>query len=364
MKADITSPSEIQSELTRLWEAMETGTKMRACLFNLVFYTKKKTRDKYIQAISQRVIEKFPARIIFITEDSSNGQNYLNTCVDVVSAGVDLDIACDYIQIDVAGNMIHRVPFVILPHLIPDIPIYVIWAEDPAEDCPLFEQMKHQATRLIFDSESTENLTQFAHKLLNIHHTLGCDIADLNWGRMESWRNLFTSTFYSLERLENLQNTKEFQILYNAKETEFYCHTQVQAIYLQAWLAAQLNWGFSKMERENGKVHFKYNNMTISLFPELNENMKAGTIVSADLATHDDKHFSFGRSLEIPNMVSMRFSTLEKCEIPLKYVFSEEKSGQSLVKEICRKGTSQHYLSLLNYIKNIEELRYCENRNS
>lgn len=364
---DIIPPSEIQSELTRLWESLETSYKMRACLFNLVFYTKKKARAEYIQTISQKVIEKFPARILFITEDPEENQNYLNTRVDVVAAGEDLDIACDSIQIDVAGKFIERVPFVILPHFVPDIPVYVIWAEDPTLDSPLFQELKQFATRLIFDSESTDNLSKFAHKLINIHSSLQCDIADLNWGRMESWRNLLASTFYSQERLQGLYDTQELQLLYNAKETQSYCHTQVQAIYLQAWLANQLGWKFTKMQRKERDVYFNYEGenspITISLFSELNESMKAGTIISADLTTRKQEHFSFGRDLEIPNQVSMRFSTLEKCEIPLKYIFAKEESGQSLVKEICRKGTSQHYLSLLNYIQNIEELAYCEYRN-
>lgn len=153
MPADLITPAEIQPELDRIWESLEGTSKMRASLFNLVFYTEKRERAEYIHTIAQNLIERFPSRVIFIT--TSEEQDFLNTRVSVMSAG---DIACDLIEIDVSGPSIERIPFIILPHILPDLPIYVIWGEDPAGQDPLFEQMQKLATKMIFDSEATEDL--------------------------------------------------------------------------------------------------------------------------------------------------------------------------------------------------------------
>lgn len=85
MTTEIIPPSQIQSELTRIWDSLEGTNKMRASLFNLIFFTKKKTRSQYIRDISQKVIEKFPSRVIFITADPDAGEDYLHTRVSVLS---------------------------------------------------------------------------------------------------------------------------------------------------------------------------------------------------------------------------------------------------------------------------------------
>ncbi len=58
--------------------------------------------------------------------------------------------------------------------------------------------------------------------------------------------------------------------------------------------------------------------------------------------------------LETPHRVHMRFSTLEKCDIPLLYLFPKDEAGQSLVKEICHRGTSSHYIHLLQQIQGVQ----------
>ena len=311
------------------------------------------------------MIEKFPSRVIFITEDVESKEDYLNTRVSVLSLqNGSSDIACDFIQIDVAGKQEERVPFVILPHILPDLPVYVIWAEDPANQSPLFAQLQKLATRLIFDSESITSLSQFAQNLIHFDTEMRVDIADLNWARMESWRDLLASTFYSAERLDQLQKSTKIQICYNAQESAIYCHTQIQSIYLQGWLATQLGWQLEKLHSENGKVTFLYKRqggtVEITLLSEFHETLKPGIILSVDLETEDQNHFSLGRQLETPNHVCMRFSTLEKCDMPLKYIFAKDESGQSLVKEICHRGTSKHYLNLLEQIKDRKEFSFCE----
>jgi hypothetical protein len=360
----LTSPAQIQAELTRIWDSLEGTNKMRASLFNLIFYIEKNRRDPYLHTIAQKVIEKFPSRVIFITVDKSSKENYLKTSVSVLSAGKgESSIACDLIQIDVAGNQQMRVPFVILPHILADLPIYLVWAEDPNQENPLSYQFEQLCSRLIFDSEATDNLPNFAKTLLNHHMAYKIDIADLNWARMESWRTLFSTIFYSPERLDQLLRTKLMTIVYNSHETASFCHTRIQAIYLQAWLSSQLNWTLKNAIPDKSRLNLFYQKedqtIQITIAAEDYAPLAPGTIVSVDLKTIDEDHFSFVRNPKIPNHISMKIASSEKCEIPCQYIFSKGESGKALVREICHKGTSLHYLKVLTLLSQMQVLELC-----
>ncbi|HSX04076.1 MAG TPA: glucose-6-phosphate dehydrogenase assembly protein OpcA [Rhabdochlamydiaceae bacterium] len=351
----LVSPLEIQPELTRIWDELQSKNKMRASLFNLIFYTPKSQRTDYIHSIAEKVIERFPSRIIFITADNETKDDFLQTGVSVIPAG-QFDIVCDLIQIDVSQKNKAKVPFLILPHFLTDLPIYVIWADDPSKDDALLNQFEKMADRLIFDSECCKSLPEFAKTLIKI--SANCAIADLNWARMESWRNLLSSTFYSEERLADLKKTDTIQLFYNKRTTASYCHTPFQSLFLQGWIAGQLDWKLTSVRNSQDDYFIEYQRpggkVQVALYPENYDTIQAGAIVSVELITEDQVHFSFGRDLTSPHQISMRFSTLEKCTIPLKYLFAKAESGQSLVKEISHKGTSSHYLKLLNLLQTDE----------
>lgn len=361
----LSSPSEIQAELSRIWDSMEGANKMRASLFNLIFYTQKNERAAYIRKIAHKVVEKFPSRVILVTTDKDSKENYLKTSVSVIPASKgEYDIACDMIEIEAAGDQQMRIPFVILPHILPDLPIYLIWAEDPTQANPLCYSLEKFASRLIFDSESTDNLPRFAQAVLDQRAKTRSDIADLNWARLETWRDVISNVFYNPEKLEQLYRTKSIEITFNAQETEFFCHTSIQAIYLQGWLASQLDWQFQDVGKHNEGIKFAYlNNNTpieVAIKAARYSQFAPGSIVSLDLTTDKEEHFAFARSLNQAHQIGVTYSTPNSCDLPSIYIFTKGESGQSLVKEITYKGTSQHYLNVLTLVSKMEKLAQCQ----
>lgn len=353
------SPADIQNELNRIWESLETTNVARACLFNLIFYTQKNHRAPYIQRIAQRVVEKFPARVIFVAIDNSTSEDSLKTEVSILSSSKgEFDVACDYIRVEASAKANQRVPFVVLPHILPDLPIYLVWGEDLCQADPLCYQLEQFAGRLIVDSESTDNLPRFAQCLLDHFEKSGSDIADLNWARMEDWREMFSMAFYSKDSLNQIQRSKTIAITYNAQETAFFCHTHIQALYLQAWLACQLGWNLLKMQEQKGVSQLSYSaphgTIEVTLRAAQHTNLPPGLILSAEIATMDQEHFMFERNLEVLHQMSCVHSTPDKCDLPFRYIFAKAESGHSLVKEICRRGTSEHFLKVLNFVKNME----------
>lgn len=358
------APENIQKELSRIWESLETTNVARACLFNLIFYAQKNNRSPYIQRIAQKVVEKFPSRVIFVTVDNTTKEDSLKTEVAIMSSSKgEFDVSCDYISIETSGASHEKIPFVVLPHILPDLPVYLLWGENPCSDDLLFSQLEQFADRLIFDSETTDNLPRFASCLLEQHEKSGCDIADLNWARIEDWREMFSMAFYSNDKLQQIECSKKISISYNSQGTPFFCHTHIQAVYFQAWLACQLNWEFQSLKKEKNTLLFTYSNakgnVEIALSSAEAEKLPPGLILSIDIFTADEEHFSFMRNQEILHQVTYQHSTRDKCDLRSQYVLSKAESGHSLVKEICHRGTSEHFLKVLNFVKKMDGLSQC-----
>jgi glucose-6-phosphate dehydrogenase assembly protein OpcA len=354
------SPSDIQRELNRIWESLETTNVARACLFNLIFYTEENvTRTPYIQRIAQKVVEKFPSRVIFVTVDKKSEENFLKTEVSILSSSKgEFDVACDYISIQAGGTSQNQVPFVVLPHILPDLPVYLVWGEDPGKGDPLRDQLEQLASRLIFDSESTDDLPRFASSLLELKERSLFAVADLNWARIESWREMLSLAFYSKDNLEKIQRSQTIHMTYNAQESPFFCHTDIQAIYLQAWLACQLGWKFQKLSREKEGLRFLYEGLHGSievLFSSTEQaQLPPGLILSVDIATREEEHFCFKRNLNMLHQITLQSSTREQCTLPSHYIFTKAESGHSLVKEICHRGTSEHFCKVLTLVKQMD----------
>src|SRR5437763_907916 len=111
----VVSTGEIQETLNRIWESYETTNVARASLFNLIFFSYNNNRRPYVEKLAQKVIEKFPSRVIFISLEKK-GPDFMKAEVSILSSAKgNFDVACDYIHIDTGGEFQERIPFVILP---------------------------------------------------------------------------------------------------------------------------------------------------------------------------------------------------------------------------------------------------------
>jgi len=347
----IVSPENIEKQLQAIWEGLAKENKMRASLFNLIVYTHLSPRTDYFRNIVQKVVEKFPCRILFISFDPDAKTPYLKTAVSVVEPlQADVTIACDNIDIGVAGSDLEKVPFLLLPHILPDLPVYLLWAEDPSHENVLFAPLIKLADRAIFDSEGADNLLSFSKTLLELHAKQGIDIADLNWARTEGWRDLLASIFENTNRIEQLKTLKHLKISYNSRETEFFCHLNIQSLYLVCWLASQMKWTYQSSSATKDTLTFNPSQSVQSQFSihsDLWEKLGPGTIISIQIESQDGHTYDCTRIPEEYHHVSIQISTPSQCDLPYHFVLGQTATGQSLVKEICTKGTSEHYLNML-----------------
>lgn len=345
----IVDPEQIESQLLHIWEEL-AKEKMRACLFTLLVFNQLSKRTDYVREIVQKVSEKYPCRVIFITADPETKKPYLKTAVSVVGKE---SVACDYIDIGVSESELHRVPFVLLPHVVPDLPVSLLWTEDPSKPHPLFHPLSQLATRVIFDSESADSLLLFSQKVLSLRQQRGIDTADFNWARIQGWRELIASLFHSGE---NLDQIKDIRITYNGKKTEFFCHLKIQSLYLLSWISSRLKWNFKKASK---KWKFFFENQTAEIHSSEWENLGPGTIISVDLATADGHLYQCCRIPTEYHQVTIQISSPDQCQLPYQFMLGKTAAGQSLVKEIFTEGTSEHYLEMLKNLSQLDRDQLC-----
>lgn len=364
-KIEYIEPKEIEKAQERLRSKYQGTSVIGASLFNLVIYAKKDNREDYLQQIAKIVVNKFPCRIIFITEFPEGKEDFFRTYVSEIEPSKGNSVFCELINFDVSGpKSKERLPFVVLPHLLSDLPVYLLWGDDPAKNDPISLNLEHFATRTIFDSESAIHLCLYAKTLLDLYEKTNSDIGDLNWARSEAWRALFSHAFNSDEKFRVLARAKELKITYNAIESINFSHHKIQAAYFQAWIASRLKWNYEgALISSPSEVCFKYHSNTGSILVRLSPgkytNLPPGRILSADLISYDNEHMIFERDRQNPENVKILHTTSLHCEMPVHYLLDKEVSGRSVISEIYSQGTKESFLEVLQLITKVPEGIVC-----
>ena len=263
------------------------------------------------------------------------------------------EIACDMIEIKACYQNQRKIPFVVLANILPDLPTYLLHASDPTLENPLDKKLEVFADRIIFDSKEANHLPAYARAVLKRKARTRIDIADLNWARMEGWRQLFANIFQSSIGLNHLRSAKTIKIYFNLKELDSLHKAYTQAIYLQAWLASQLGWRLNAVSKEHLIYQSGKRPVQIYLYPEKMESTDSGQILSVEIDADPDVHYEMRRHADSPQNVVVKTSSAHFCSVPLDFVLNQNPK-QSLVKEICHKGTSLHYTHMLKLVSNIK----------
>jgi len=349
----------IDQELRRLWDEEQGKDKVRACLFTLIIYSQKSERDPFCQEMIRSVISKFPCRVILITSDEKTTSDSLSTRVttETIKSG-QLQVFCEIIHVQASGlNTLNRIPFIVLPHILPDLPVYLLWTQDPSAENAILPHFEPFARRIIFDSESTANLQKFSQSILGLMKRFQGEVGDLNWSALKGWKTLFRTFFETQELLEVLRQSTRIVISYNRKSTQFYRHTEIRAAYLQAWLAAQLGWNFQSIEKEERLFRLNYSQQSLQteiiLVEDEAQELSPGSITSVEIESLKNKaHIVFRRHPEV-RQVFVQYSDQERCELPYALFLCGAHHGQEIVDEIFNDQTGTHYKNMLQVLAQI-----------
>ncbi|MCP5470354.1 MAG: glucose-6-phosphate dehydrogenase assembly protein OpcA [Chlamydiales bacterium] len=341
-----TEITNIHEELRKMWDAAQGEKKTRASLFNLVLYVPKGERIELFDTIVNSVVNKFPCRVLLIVCDEKSKEDVLNSTVSSHTIGEgNLSIYCEIVRIEVSGKYVQRVPFLVIPNIQADLPVYLMWTQDPLSENSIFPKLARIAHRIIFDSESTANLQKYSQKVLEIENSYHAEVGDLNWSALAGWRKILAESYNEPEMLNHLRHCSEIKITYNKSESVLHPHTEIEAAYLQAWIASRLDWKLrSFLTYTNGKEKVK---VTIE---GVKTDLPAGAIVSLELTSKNTGgHFRFRRE---PNSqkVMGQFSDNEKCDLPVCNFLTGVTEGKEIINEIFYPSSREHFCSALNLL--------------
>jgi glucose-6-phosphate dehydrogenase assembly protein OpcA len=346
------SANQVQAEISRALKLQPNSEGSKACLFNLIVYTQETRRTNYFKGLVKMIMSRFPCRIIFIQGNPSSQENYLRLQVSTEKSQDERGIVCDQIFIEASGQDIHRVYFLLFPLFVPDLPVYLLWGQDPTTEYTILPHLQYFATRLIFDSESTEDLQQFSRDMLNRLHSSPIEIVDMNWARIGGWREVLAHTFDSPERFAQLTTANVIEIVYNNCPSEMFYHPDTQAIYLQAWLASRLGWQFRHAEKDNHSQILIYQEgqtpHTIRLTPRADSHFQAEELLEIHVTGPNDYECHLNRIKA--DQVQVHTCNQYQCAVPFVLLMPSLRSGRSFMQEIFYQKVSSQYISMLKLI--------------
>lgn len=318
----LSDPSKIEGELTRLFA--EKGIKSRASLFNLIVYASSEARSKYIKTLLSKLTEKFPCRILFLNL-RQNHKLAFN-----ISAEVKENIPCDFIEITLSESDEKKAPYLLLPLLIPDIPIFALWGDDPTLDKTILPALYPYVDRVVFDSFCIEDIHSFAERMLARHDA---KFRDVNWAAISGWRQILASTIDNPQGIEHVKKAHEVIIEYNGDESPGLPNPGIQAYYFKAWLQAKLHYG---------------DKVKINLVPLSNHGSRPGDIISITINGENHSIFNYRRK-NFACQIHIEFG--DYCEMPQNLPLAHVQRGFRFWREIFFEDISQDYRLMLQHLK-------------
>lgn len=319
----LSDPSKIEGELTKLFA--EKGIKSRASLFNLIVYVSSEERSRYIKSLLSKLTEKFPCRILFLYIRPDHKLEFK------ISADVKENIPCDFIEITLSASDEKKASFLLLPLLIPDIPIFALWGDDPTLDKTILPALYPYVDRVVFDSFCIKDIHSFADRMLERHDA---KYRDVNWAAISGWRQILANTIDNLEEIKHVKKANEVIIEYNGDETPGLPNPEIQAFYLKAWLQAKLHY--------EDKVKF-------TLTPLSNHGSRPGDIISIVIKGENNSFFNYRRK-NFACEIHIEFG--DYCEMPESLPLAHVQRGFRFWREIFFEDISQDYRLMLQRLKN------------
>lgn len=258
-----------------------TMTCTQSYLINLAIISNSQEAKNNLKTFAEELFTSFPVQSIFVDASSSH------------------------------------LPFTILSTLITDLPLVVLIGEEELLDLTFLKPLERYASRIIFVPQQNESKTTYERLSLMLG-SISCPIVDINFAHTKAWRRALKKVF----------DTPEFsrQLTSNPKTTIFYAENLDDAIYLQAYMAAQLHLPLSSIQ--------------------LQKHSFAGIEITTDTHYHfqivheNDKHFA-----------KVYISSEERCEIPYTIYLSNFEKGPKLLHEVLFENRSQLFEKTVNLLR-------------
>jgi hypothetical protein len=324
----------------------------RACLFNLVAYAPNAKRLPRILEIVHAIGSKFPCRLVLITHAQEAAgvrvETLPNPCVKQKNGYDQVFIYAD-------SEKLNKVPFLVMPYLIPDLPINLLWDEDPTSDDPVLNYLKGFATRIIFDASGIEDWSAFAHRMGVLIGQNSYDYMDISWALISSWRDTVARLFNDAQALDELRRCQKVRILCR-HSTDY-----ATGIYLLSWLSAQLDWKLVQSKQCEGVIEttfaFDKANIATAIAEQPSTVKSEHGIASVEIVTSSGTVYQMTHRPACRTVITHVIHD-SCCDLPITLPFACLNQSFAFMKELLHHRSSSHYrnmLSKLTEFKNVKK---------
>lgn len=304
--------------------------KRKACLFNLVIDVEKTERLNYYLKVIKELIDQFPCRIFLVHFDREVQQPQLE--YSLLTPKSAPQVVCDFIKIDINPSDYRLLSSLINANMVSDLPLFYMPTEHGDHLSTFTFEMAKSAKRVICDSTDVKDIDAYIHNITRLT-SASIDVADLNWSRIESWREMIAKNLNN----QLLSDLKSITIEYNHKKDKPTSYP-FQAIFLKAFLLERLKLNLNK-------------SIPITIKERNEEAIWEGAILSVTFFDHKGSKQEFIRNLNKLSEAVIHFESTQECFVPQYVQFTRTESGQSLIKEIRHARVSSDYLKIITHLK-------------
>ncbi|MBV9615168.1 MAG: glucose-6-phosphate dehydrogenase assembly protein OpcA [Ktedonobacteraceae bacterium] len=307
-------PQNVEEELSFLWRMSSDNVRtsqninVRTSVLNLVICAPDIDSAQRASKLMRNLLSTHIARFTLLVLDSrSDVPSGVSTWVTLRSFPIISDVMrhnFEQVTLIVSGEAVNSAASIVQPLLKPDLPIYLMWLNDPPQDNPAFTDLVRLSTRVVVDSHTFFHAEEGIRILSSfMQQEADSAISDLNWGRVTPWRELVAQFFDVTEYRPYLAGVHSIEIEHAATPEGGHIRTElgdvspdpIEALLLAGWLKTVLNWKLAGNSSSNlidsatGTYTWRIARPTGAL-PLPTSDMSRGT--TGRLLTHEEGNIS------------------------------------------------------------------------
>lgn len=250
-----TSVAEIERELSRIWsspagmaaraDGPERRLAARTSVLNLVVVAGSREVGEQSAATLAMSTGRHPSRTLVLVSSDPDGPSWLSATIRAYCMVPRADAAetcAEQVYITLGGEAGRRLPAIVAPLLVHDLPVTVWWPVNPPFASPIARSIIALADRLVVDGSrwGGDGLARLAE--LAALAGAGLAVSDFAFMRQVRWREALASTFDRPDLLPYLRSVRQVAVTYSTGGgTGAEAATNlVKPLYQVAWLASRL----------------------------------------------------------------------------------------------------------------------------
>lgn len=244
----------VEQELRALWKAASAdageSAVIRARSCNLVVLAHDLRESESILPVLARISEWHPSRALIACRESDapdNGHPLAPHMHAWISAQCSLpsvtgpQVCSEVITLAARSSATADLLNAVTALLVPDLPVFIYWRSFKEEDRSPVEQLARSAQLLIVDSHTTKGDAAGRQRLMEflLRPPRGIAVRDLNWARLNAWRDLVAQFFDDPALRREAHGISEVEI---ERDIAAPSNVPTRTLLLTGWLASRLKW--------------------------------------------------------------------------------------------------------------------------